>query len=48
METPKGALFVFTTAESAKEYAEGDPYVANGIVTEYSIEEWNVVVEKGE
>ena len=46
MEIPKGALFVFTTAESAQEYAEGDPYVANGIVTEYSIEEWNVVVEK--
>ena len=43
---PKGALFVFADAESAKQYAEGDPYVANGIVTEYSIEEWNVVGEK--
>ena len=46
MTVPKGALFVFTDAESAKQYAEGDPYVANGIVTEYSIEEWNVVVQK--
>lgn len=45
-EIPKGALFVFTDAQAAKSYAEGDPYVANGIVTQYSIEEWNVVVEK--
>ncbi len=46
MEVPKGALFVFLDAKSAQEYADGDPYVANGIVTQYSIEEWNVVVEK--
>ena len=45
-EVPKGALFVFSDAESAQEYANGDPYVTNGIVTEYSIEEWNVVVGK--
>mmetsp|Transcript_10844 Transcript_10844/g.24600 ORF Transcript_10844/g.24600 Transcript_10844/m.24600 type:complete len:144 (-) Transcript_10844:371-802(-) len=45
-EVPKGALFVFTDAGSARKYAEGDPYVANGIVKEYCIEEWNVVVEK--
>jgi hypothetical protein len=46
MEVPKGALFIFNDAASAKDYAEGDPYVANGIVTNYSIEEWNVVVQK--
>ena len=46
MEVPTGAYFIFTTAEAAKKYAEGDPYVTNGIVTEYSIIEWNVVVEK--
>ena len=46
MEVPKGALFVFNDAASAKRYAEGDPYVANGIVTDYWIEEWNVVVQK--
>jgi uncharacterized protein YciI len=46
MEVPRGALFVFNDADSAKKYAEGDPYVANGIVTDYSIEEWNVVVQK--
>ena len=46
MQVPKGALFVFKDASSAQKYAEGDPYVANGIVTKYSIQEWNVVVEK--
>jgi hypothetical protein len=46
MEVPTGALFVFTDLESAKHYAENDPYVENGIVTNYSIQEWNVVVQK--
>ena len=46
MEVPKGALFVFNNAASAKRYAEKDPYVTNGIVTNYCIEEWNVVVQK--
>ena len=45
MEVPTGALFIFTNADSAMNYAETDPYVANGIVTRYSIEEWNVVVQ---
>ena len=46
MEVPTGALFIFTDFESAKYYAENDPYVENGIVTNYSIQEWNVVVQK--
>ena len=46
VEVPSGALFVFTDLESAQEYASNDPYVANGIVTKYTIEEWNVVVQK--
>ena len=46
MEVPHGALFVFTDYDAAKEYAENDPYVANGIVTNWDIEEWNVVVQK--
>lgn len=45
-EVPSGAMFVFTDLESAEFYAKGDPYVQNGIVTSYSIEEWNVVIEK--
>mmetsp|Transcript_4094 Transcript_4094/g.9857 ORF Transcript_4094/g.9857 Transcript_4094/m.9857 type:complete len:156 (+) Transcript_4094:211-678(+) len=45
-EVPTGALFVFADADAAKSYAENDPYVSNGIVTNYSVEEWTVVVEK--
>jgi uncharacterized protein YciI len=46
VEVPTGALFVFTDLESAQLYTKEDPYVANGIVTNYSIEEWNVVIQK--
>ena len=46
VEVPTGALFVFTDLESAQTYAKEDPYVQNGIVTNYSIEEWNVVIQK--
>ncbi len=46
VEVPTGALFVFTDLESAQMYAKEDPYVQNGIVTNYSIEEWNVVIQK--
>ena len=45
-EVPTGALFIFTDKESAESYASQDPYVANGIVTKSSIEEWNVVIQK--
>eukprot|EP00586_Coscinodiscus_wailesii_P003761 CAMPEP_0172480490 /NCGR_PEP_ID=MMETSP1066-20121228/5655_1 /TAXON_ID=671091 /ORGANISM="Coscinodiscus wailesii, Strain CCMP2513" /LENGTH=127 /DNA_ID=CAMNT_0013241845 /DNA_START=98 /DNA_END=481 /DNA_ORIENTATION=+ len=43
-EVPTGALFVFDDEESAKEFASKDPYVANGIVTDWSVAEWNVVI----
>lgn len=46
MQVPTGALFIFTNAEAAKQFVEQDPYVAAGIVTGHSIEEWNVVVQK--
>jgi len=45
-DIPCGALFLFTDAESAQAYAIKDPYVANGIVTSHTIEEWTVVVQK--
>jgi uncharacterized protein YciI len=45
-EIPKGALFIFTTEAAAQQFVQGDPYVSNGIVTEHSIEEWNVVVQR--
>ena len=46
MSIPRGALFIFTSADAAKQFVEQDPYVSAGIVTRHSIEEWNVVVQK--
>jgi uncharacterized protein len=42
---PTGAVFVFTDLESAQRFVQQDPYVANGIVTEHSIEEWTVAIQ---
>lgn len=36
-----GALGVFTTREAAEEFAKGDPFVLHGVVTDWSIKEWN-------
>lgn len=44
VEVPTGAMFIFTEEAAAKAFVEQDPYVANGIVTSHTIEEWNVVV----
>jgi uncharacterized protein len=46
MTVPTGAMFIFTNEAAAKAFVDEDPYVANGIVTGHSIEEWNVVVQK--
>ncbi|MFN8505977.1 MAG: YciI family protein [Dehalococcoidia bacterium] len=35
-----GALAIFTGAESARAFAEGDPFVTEGIVASWSIKEW--------
>lgn len=43
---PTGALFIFSDREAAEHFVAQDPYVANGIVTGHSIQEWTVVVEK--
>jgi uncharacterized protein YciI len=46
MEVPTGALFIFAEEAAAMAFVDGDPYVANGIATEHTIEEWNVVIQK--
>lgn len=38
---PVSALAVFTTREAAEEYARGDPFVLNGVVSHWTIREWN-------
>ena len=38
-----GAALIFKSEASARAFAEKDPYVKNGLVTEWFIREWNVV-----
>ena len=40
------ALIVFrgTSSESARRFAENDPYVRNGLVTRWEVRPWTVVI----
>lgn len=40
----EGALAVFTSREAAEEFVQGDPFVLNGVVTAWSLREWNEVL----
>jgi uncharacterized protein YciI len=45
-EPADGAVLAFNVGseEEVKEFAESDPYVKHGVVTEYKIRKWKVVV----
>ncbi|HEY8760498.1 MAG TPA: YciI family protein [Candidatus Dormibacteraeota bacterium] len=36
-----GAMSIFTTREAAEEFARGDPFVLNGVVSRWEVREWN-------
>ena len=40
------AVFIFKSEseETAKNFAENDPYYKNGLIKEYSVRKWNVVI----
>jgi uncharacterized protein YciI len=40
----EGAMAIFTTAQAAQEFAEGDPFVLNGVVSKWYIREWNEAI----
>ena len=42
---PDGAIFVFTNEESARWFVQEDPYVKNGIVTDWTLKEWTVPIQ---
>jgi uncharacterized protein YciI len=42
-DPPNGALIVFRDAAAAEAFAGVDPYVANGLVTNWRVEPWTVV-----
>lgn len=45
---PTGALFVFSAdgKETVEQFVKSDPYYSAGLITNYSIKEWNVVIGK--
>ncbi len=45
---PSGGLLVFAAVDDAviRAYAESDPYVVNGLVTDWRIEPWTVVAAR--
>ena len=36
----EGAMGIFTTREAAESFAENDPFVVNGVVTNWLVREW--------
>jgi len=38
-----GSIAVFTTREAAEEFASADPFVLNGVVSEWHVREWREV-----
>jgi uncharacterized protein YciI len=39
-----GAMAIFTTAEAAEDFAQGDPFVRNGVVRSWRVLPWNEVL----
>jgi uncharacterized protein YciI len=37
----EGSMAVFTTRDAAEEFARGDPFVLNEVVSEWTIREWD-------
>ena len=39
------AMGVFRTREAAERFIDGDPFVRNGVVAEWSVRPWNEVLQ---
>jgi uncharacterized protein YciI len=37
-------MAVFSTREAAEEFANGDPFVVNGLVSNWYVREWNEIL----
>lgn len=44
-----GAMLIFRgpTADAAEAFAKADPYVTNGLVTQWRVRKWNTVIGDG-
>jgi len=39
-----GSMAIFATRQAAEDFVSGDPFVINGVVSRYTIKEWNEVL----
>ena len=39
-----GSMGIFTTREAAEEFVQGDPFVLQGAVADYTIKDWNETI----
>jgi uncharacterized protein YciI len=42
----QGALAIFTDRAAAEEFAKNDPFVLNGIVAKWTVQDWNELLVK--
>lgn len=42
----EGSMAIFATREAAEEFANGDPFVLNGVVSRWEIREWNEALSR--
>jgi uncharacterized protein YciI len=40
----EGSMAIFSTREGAEEFVGGDPFVLNGVVSSWTLREWNEVL----
>lgn len=40
----EGAMGVFSSHSAAEEFIQGDPFVLNGVVSKWRLQEWNEVL----
>jgi hypothetical protein len=40
----EGAMAIFTTREAANAFAQGDPFVLEGVVSRWHVREWNEAI----
>jgi uncharacterized protein YciI len=40
----EGSMAIFTTREGAEEFVKDDPFVLNGVVSSWTLREWNEVL----
>jgi uncharacterized protein YciI len=45
-EEPVSAMGVFYSREDAEEFVKGDPFVLNGIVSEWHVKEWANILKE--